>query len=101
MFRERADRGGAEQLRDERDWAAASKRFALLTLGAVLVLAFGASPTLAGAAAPPAGSSLYWQLSGTVPSNPDFDVVDIDGFDNSASKFTALTSNGKYTVAYF
>lgn len=53
------------------------------------------------AQAVPAGSSWYWQLSGTVKTTIDAEVYDIDLWDNSSELFARLKQQGRTVVCYF
>ena len=44
--------------------------------------------------------SWNWQLQGTVPTNTNVQVFDIDGFDNSASTVAALHAQGTKVICY-
>jgi len=44
--------------------------------------------------------SWNWQLQGTVPTNTNVQVFDIDGFDNSAATVAALHANGTKVICY-
>jgi len=48
-----------------------------------------------------AGTSWYWQLSGTVKTDVNVQVYDIDLYDNSAATFAALKLSGKKVICYF
>ncbi|MGO9877308.1 MAG: endo alpha-1,4 polygalactosaminidase [Acidimicrobiia bacterium] len=41
-----------------------------------------------------------WQLQGTVPTNTNVQMFDIDGFDNTAATVAALHANGTIAVCY-
>lgn len=49
----------------------------------------------------PVGSTWYWQLSGSVKTNQNAKVYDIDLEDNSAATFASLKSSGKTVICYF
>jgi hypothetical protein len=44
--------------------------------------------------------SWNWQLQGTVPTNTNVQVFDIDGFDNSAATVAALHAQGTKVICY-
>lgn len=50
---------------------------------------------------PTSPSTLYWQLSGTVPLDRSETVYDIDGFDNTSQTVATLKNANKYVIAYF
>ena len=47
-----------------------------------------------------ASISWNWQLQGTVPTNTNVQMFDIDGFDNSAATVAALHARGTIAVCY-
>lgn len=50
---------------------------------------------------PQLGLSFQWQLQGTVDTEFEANVFDIDGFDNSAAVVAALHAKGRIVVCYF
>ena len=50
---------------------------------------------------PTAGTTWQWQLSGTVNTEYDVTVYDIDLFDNSAQTITSLLGEGRRVICYF
>ncbi len=50
---------------------------------------------------PELSSTLHWQLQGTINSNYNIDIYDIDLFDSSKSLINQLQNSGKKVICYF
>ena len=55
----------------------------------------------AGAVSFPPGISWYWQLSGTLNTNRDAKVYNVDLFDTSAATIASLKQSGRIVICYF